>query len=95
MTSITDENRRAVLAAIAKGESRPDSGATNESIEGATGLDSVTVASILRELWRTAQIEGLLGLGGERPSLTGIRRVLPGRVRVWESDGWYVEQPAP
>ena len=67
--------------------------ASNESIVESTGLDPETVASVLRELWHSHEIEGILTAGGVRPHLMGIRRVLPGRPRAWANDGWYVEQP--
>ena len=66
--------------------------ASNESIVESTGLDPETVASVLRELWHSHEIEGILTR--RRASAPhGDRRVLPGRPRAWANDGWYVEQP--
>jgi hypothetical protein len=91
----TTPDTAAVLAAIDTHGGPNPSGSTcgNEDIVAATGLDPETVARILGELWKSDQIEGVLGLGGVKPSLTGIARVIPGRRRLWDNDGRYVKQP--
>jgi hypothetical protein len=85
----------AVLAAIWADEGPGADGGyhcSNATILDATGLDGERVQEILRQLWRDGAIEGILVLGG-RPYLQGIRRVLPGRPRVWKDDGFFTDQP--
>jgi HD superfamily phosphohydrolase YqeK len=85
----------AVLTAIDNHTGPNPSGSTcgNEEIVTATGLDPETVAGILHDLWKSDQIEGALGLGGIKPSLIGIARVIPGQPRLWGNDGRYRVQP--
>lgn len=85
-----------VLAAIADQEGPAGGGGypcTNESIAEATGLGSNVVSDALYELWRAGKIEGILTTAEVRPYLMGIRRVLPGRPRVWGAGGQFVELP--
>ena len=65
----------------------------NAQIIASTDLNADTVAAALKFLWINNQIEGILGLGGDKPSLNGIIRVLPGRERSWWPEGRYVAQP--
>jgi hypothetical protein len=90
-----ESERDAVLAAI-KAKEEPVEGVytcSNDTIVGATGLDSTRVADILGQLWKEGRIEGVLSMGEVKPYLSGIRRVMPGRPRTWGSDGHYKSQP--
>lgn len=58
-----------------------------------TGLDPTTVDEVLDYLWTADQIEGIMTLGGRHPSLDDVRRVLPGRDRLWGDDGRYLPHP--
>jgi hypothetical protein len=87
---------QAVLNAIEQYEGPQPDGAfdcTNDVIVAATGLDQAVVASALHDLWKSEQIEAVLTLGGVKPYLNGIVRVLPGRDRLWGRDGRYKPQP--
>jgi len=87
---------QAVLKAIEQHEGPQPDGAfdcTNDVIVEATGLDKAVVASALHDLWKSDHIEGVLTLGGVKPYLVGIVRVLPGRDRLWGRDGRYKAQP--
>jgi hypothetical protein len=66
-----------------------DEDCNNALIDHETGLASATVDEVLDYLWQTDQIEGIMTLGGRNPSLDSIRRVLPGRERLWGDDGRY------
>lgn len=81
-----------VLAVIGLHEDA-DEDCNNALIDEETGLDPATVDEILEHLWTTDQIEGILTLGGRHPSLDSIRRVLPGRDRLWGDDGRYRSHP--
>ena len=61
----------------------------NAVLDHETGLDPATVDAVLEYLWESDQIEGILTLGGRRPSLDSLRRVLPDRDRLWGEDGRY------
>jgi len=92
----TDSEARAVADAIAIHEGDRQEGrhnCTNDTIVEATGLEPEVVAAVLEELWQEGRIEGLLVVGGVKPYLRGIVRVLPGQSRVWERDGRFVRQP--
>jgi hypothetical protein len=72
----------------------PNGNSNNDFIAADTGLDRETVDRIVKMLWRTNQIEGvLLPIAGVQISdgvyLDGIRRVLSGRPRLWGADGYY------
>jgi hypothetical protein len=72
---------QAVLKAIEQHEGPQPDGAfdcTNDVIVEATGLDKAVVASALHDLWKSDHIEGVLTLGGVKPYLNGIVRVLVG-----------------
>jgi len=66
-----------------------DEDCNNSLLDHETGLDSATVDEILEYLWKADQIEGIMTLGGRRPPLDDIRRVLPDRPRLWGDDGRY------
>lgn len=91
-------NRRtveAILAAIDAHEGPAEDGGypcSNETIVEHTDLDSAQVAATLEELWEVGEIEGILTIGGVKPHLLGIRRVIRGRPRIWGADGYSKEQ---
>jgi hypothetical protein len=89
----TEEQVQAVLTAIESHEDNPQSGASNADLDAATGLDPQTVDDALDYLWSSARIEGVLAVCGRRPCLHGIRRVVPGRRRIWGSSGYYRKLP--
>ena len=80
-----------VLAVIGLYEDS-DRDCNNALIDHETGLISSTVDEVLHYLWRMDQIEGIMTLGGRNPSLDNIRRVLPGRDRLWGDDGKWRER---
>jgi hypothetical protein len=59
----------------------------NLSIDQETGLDPAIVDATLGYLWTNDLIEGIPGWSDRRPSLTGIRRVLADRPRLWNEMG--------
>jgi hypothetical protein len=90
----TESEFEAVLTAIEENEgSGGQHHCSNETIVEATGLDAKVVADVLGILWRDARIEGAVTMGGVKPHLMGIVRVLPGRQRVWGGDGYFQPQP--
>jgi len=86
----TVDYARLVLEAIQRCE-RPNSGGffrcDNLSIDIETGLDPAIVDATLWFLWTRDLIEGMQSWSNRRPSLTGIRRVLPDRPRLWDELG--------
>jgi hypothetical protein len=54
-----------------------------------TSLDPVIVDTVLDFLWARHRIEAKSFTGAGRPFLTGIRRVLPTRPRLWGEEGRY------
>jgi hypothetical protein len=91
----TPEDFDAVLAVIAANEGSAENGCSNDTIVEATGLSKPEVAEVLTVLWRSIRIEGTPTLGDARPHLRGIRRVLPGRERMWGLRGYFAESPTP
>lgn len=65
----------------------------NAVLDQETGLDPTAVDEVLEYLWESDQIEGILTFGGRHPSLDSLRRVLPGRDRLWGDDGRYRLHP--
>jgi hypothetical protein len=87
------EDFDAVLAVIAADEGSVENGCSSDTIVAATGLSNPEVAEVLEVLWRSTRIEGIPTLGDVRPHLRGIRRVLPGRERMWGLRGYFAESP--
>ena len=85
------DNVKDVIAVIGLHEDA-DVDCNNALIDHETGLSSATVDKVLDYLWRTDQIEGIMTLGGRNPSLDDVRRVLPGRDRLWGEDGKWRER---
>jgi hypothetical protein len=56
-------------------------------------VEFAVVGNALHDLWKSDQIEGVLTLGGVKPYLNGIVRVVPGRDRLWGRDRRYKTQP--
>ena len=81
-----------VLAVIGLYEDS-DRDCNNILIDHETGLAPATVDEALESLWQSDQIEGIMTLGGRNPTLDSIRRVLPGRERLWGDDGRYQPHP--
>ncbi len=79
-----------VLRAVQRCE-RPDSGGyfrcDNLSIDKETGLDPDIVDATLGFLWTHDLIEAIPSWGNRRPSLSGIRRVVADRPRLWNEMG--------
>ena len=59
----------------------------NLSIDIETGLDPDIVDATLGLLWSQDLIEAMPSWSDRRPSLTGIRRVIPDRPRLWGEMG--------
>ena len=81
-----------VLAVIGLHEDS-DQDCNNALIDHETGLPSEAVDEVLDYLWEQGRIEAIMTLGGRNPSLDGIRRILPGRDRLWGDDGRYQPHP--
>jgi hypothetical protein len=77
-----------VLAVIGLHEDG-DEDCNNTVIDHETGLSPSTVDEVLEYLWKSDQIEGIMTGGGRSPSLDDLRRVLPGRERLWGNEGRY------
>ena len=86
------EDVKDVLAIIGLYEDG-DEDCNNALIDHETGMAPETVDDVLDYLWRADRIEGIMTLGGRNPSLDSIRRVLPGRERLWGVDGRYQPHP--
>jgi hypothetical protein len=80
------DNIKDVLAVIGLYEDG-DVDCNNALLDHETGLDSATVDEVLGYLWRADLIEGVMVIGVRHPSLDDVRRVLPGRARLWGDEG--------
>ena len=80
-----------VLAVIGLHEDA-DVDCNNALLDHETGLRSATVDEVLEYLWNTDQVEGVTVSGDRNPSLDDIRRVLPGRARLWGDEGKWRER---
>ena len=90
LTTFPWAQTEAVLSVIAATEEPDRAECDNLAIIEATGLHPATVGEILEKLWSQDWIEGVVA-GGPSPAqgvnLRGIRRVLPGRDRLWGIEG--------
>jgi hypothetical protein len=70
-----------------------DDACGSEVIIAETGLDHSVVLTVLSHLWQEDRIEGLATGWVGLPPITffGVRRVIPGRARLWGERGRFKE----